>query len=120
MRVSFDTVSLEDIQQQLKLLGHHVPDDLVTAYLQEVQENSRATSSRVNSADVQQPGSTINAAAAGSEAADFEQPHEICSQSQEVALKVASGGSTPPSGHSSGQACCCLSSACVAAAGVGR
>lgn len=116
MSVSFDNVSLEDIKQQLKLLGHHVPDDLVTAYLREVQENSQATNSRGNSAEVQQPGSDLNAAAADTETADSVQPHNLRPHGQEIAVNGELEGTSTPRGDFRGQACCCISSACVAAA----
>lgn len=46
--MSFGDVSLEDIKQQLQLLGHSVPDDLVNAYLKEVNDSAHAPESYEN------------------------------------------------------------------------
>eukprot|EP00892_Ulva_mutabilis_P003697 jgi/Ulvmu1/169/UM001_0173.1 len=45
MNQAFQDVSLEDIQQQLQLLGHSVPDHLVSAYLREVNASNHAPES---------------------------------------------------------------------------
>lgn len=98
MNVSLQDVSLEDIKQQLQLLGQDVPDDLVRAYLQEVHEKSQAMASRVSYADCQQDGNTINSATEAFEIAETVPAHSNFVDAQDFRIHEPPSESCAPSG----------------------